>query len=151
MEETVGRPTTVAGATHCIQCGCGKLYVTVNLHDEYSEVFVRLGKSGGCSESWCSAVGRLITFALNGGTPMERIVHALRGMQCPSPQWHSGIQVLSCPDAIAIALTESMSQLQEPSLGGAQNPPSLDHSPEPHSNCEQAVLLEEPHTSGPAE
>ena len=102
------RPVSVLGVTTCIPVGCGKLYVTINLTEDYKEVFIRLGKSGGCATCFCSSLGRLATFALNGGTPVERIIHALQGMQCPSSQFHEGTRILSCPDAIAWALQRAI-------------------------------------------
>ena len=106
----MARPNDLRGVTKRVKTGCGWLYVTVNLSDNYKEVFVRLGKSGGCATAFCGAIGRLTTFALNGGTPIERIIHALRGMQCPSSQFHEGTRILSCPDAIAWALQQELEQ-----------------------------------------
>ena len=95
------RPDSIQGHTVRTKCGCGKLYISLNQHpDGYKEVFIWLGKSGGCSMSWCDAVARLITFALNSGTPRDKIVRAMKGVRCPSPY----IEILSCADAIAKVL-----------------------------------------------
>lgn len=124
MERPLARPTGMKGCTRRIKVGCGWLYVTINITDEYKEVFVRLGKTGGCPASWCSSVGRLITFALEGKIPLERIIQALRGTECPNSQFHEGTRILSCADAIALALQqESTSQGPAPSSAEPQNPP----------------------------
>lgn len=99
------RPDSISGTTERIKCGCGKLYITVNKHDDgYKELFIWLGKAGGCSMCWCDAVGRLATFAMNAGTPMSDIVKALKGISCPNPINTVDGRVLSCPDAIATIL-----------------------------------------------
>ena len=128
MEGALARPNELRGRTTRIKVGCGWLYCTINICEEYKEVFLRLGKGGGCSDAWCGAVGRLITFALNGGTPIERIIHALRGMQCPSSQFHEGTRILSCPDAIAYSLQQELAlECSNTSTEGtAQSPPPAD-------------------------
>lgn len=100
------RPTTTFGHTVVIKTGCGKLYLTEASAESYQEVFTRLGKSGGCASSFLDGIGRLITFALNAGVPKETIVRAFMGIQCPSPMWSDGVQVVSCLDGIAKLLKE---------------------------------------------
>ncbi len=100
------RPQTTHGHTKVIKTGCGKLYLTEASADSYQEVFTKLGKSGGCAASFLDGVGRLITFALNAGVPKDTIIQAFMGIQCPSPMWSNGVQVLSCLDGIAKLLKE---------------------------------------------
>lgn len=99
------RPPQTTGSTYCIEVGCGKIYATIAQADSYQEVFLKLGKAGGCPAAWLDGVGRLITFALNEGVEVEVITKALIGIRCPSPKWISeGDEVLSCCDAIAKVL-----------------------------------------------
>ena len=101
------RPERTTGVTYCIEVGCGKIYATIAQADSYQEVFLKLGKAGGCPAAWLDGMGRLITFALNEGVEVEVIIKALVGIRCPSPKWISqDNQVLSCPDAIAKVLKE---------------------------------------------
>ncbi len=100
------RPQAILGYTRRISCGCGKLYLTENSSDTYQEVFLRLGKSGGCAASYLDGIGRLITFALNAGVLKDTIIRAFIGIQCPSPTWSDGVQTLSCLDGIAKLLKE---------------------------------------------
>ena len=99
------RPEVTEGKTHKIRSGCGNLYVTVN-RDETGvcEVFVQVGKSGGCIASQSEAVGRLISLALRSGIKLESIADHLAGIRCPSPNFYQGQTVLSCPDGIALVL-----------------------------------------------
>ncbi|MHA1199987.1 MAG: TSCPD domain-containing protein, partial [Candidatus Heimdallarchaeaceae archaeon] len=103
--EPRSRPEVTLGRTHKIRSGCGNLYVTVN-RDETGvcEVFVQVGKSGGCITSQSEAVGRLISLSLRSGIKLESIAEHLAGIRCPNPNFYQGKTVLSCADGIAHVL-----------------------------------------------
>jgi len=106
IDTRVGRPERTYGITDKVEMGCGRsLFVTVNSFkhngEEYPcEVFINIGKSGGCLKALTEALGRIISIALQGGIDIKEITHQLLGIRCPSSKWRKGGLVYSCPDAI---------------------------------------------------
>lgn len=97
------------GQTSRIKTGCGNLYVTVNSNTSGvpCEVFVRLGKAGGCAASQSEAIGRLISLCLRAGVNIEEIIKQLSGIGCHQPIFAgNGIKVLSCADAVSKLLSK---------------------------------------------
>ncbi len=102
------RGEVLLGSTRRSKTGCGNIYVTANKNDsgKIEEVFIRLGKAGGCASSQTEALGRLITLALRCGASLEDIIKQLLGIGCHQPIFAgSGTKVLSCADAVAKALS----------------------------------------------
>ncbi len=99
------RPKITTGRTIKTRTGCGSLFVTIN-EDEYgiAEVFVQLGKSGGCAASQTEAIGRLISIALRSFINPEVIVEQLKGIRCPSIGFDDGEIITSCADGVAKVL-----------------------------------------------
>jgi len=100
------RADVTSGTTERVALGCGrKVYITIN-EDAVGlcEVFLNMGKSGGCTASQSEAIGRLISLALRSGIDVEAVLKELKGIRCPQPAWHNGGVTLSCADAVAKAL-----------------------------------------------
>ena len=95
------RPSVTAGVTEKIKIGCGTLYVSVNADDKgICEVFTNTGRAGGCS-SQSEATARLISISLRSGISVDAIIEQIKGIRCPACIRREGVNVTSCPDAIA--------------------------------------------------
>ena len=81
------RPKVLQGMTFGEKCGCGDMFITVNLDgdDVIQEVFPRLGKAGGCAMAQAESIGRLASLASRLGASPEIIAQQLRGVQCHRP------------------------------------------------------------------
>jgi len=108
--EKMKRPKRLIGNTECINCGCGKLYITVNAEEAGVpfEIFAHLGKSGGCAASQTEALTRAITIGLRHGIEAKQFVDQLRGISCPSVGFDEGDKILSCADALAKVLQRTL-------------------------------------------
>lgn len=99
------RPRVTEGRTIETRTGCGSLYVTINEDNEgIAEVFVQLGKSGGCSASQTEAIGRLLSVALRSWINPEVLIKQLKGIRCPSIGFDNGEIITSCADGVAKVL-----------------------------------------------
>ena len=100
------RPVVTTGTTTKVATGCGNLYITINVDDKAFpfEVFIQMGKAGGCAASQLEAIGRLVSLALRSGVENSKIIEQLRGIRCPSPSWEKSGRIFSCSDAIARVL-----------------------------------------------
>ncbi|HRY83817.1 MAG TPA: vitamin B12-dependent ribonucleotide reductase, partial [Candidatus Cloacimonadota bacterium] len=85
------RPEVTHGVTQRLETGCGHMYVTVN-SDELGacEVFVQMGKVGGCASAQLEAIARLSSLAMRSNIKVESIVRQLKGIRCQSPMWNKG-------------------------------------------------------------
>lgn len=102
------RPTTTTGVTERIRIGCGNLYVSVMADEKgICEIFTNTGRAGGCS-SQSEATARLISISLRSGISVDAIIEQVKGIRCPACIRREGVNVTSCPDAIARVIKEHM-------------------------------------------
>ena len=100
------RPNVVQGTTQEIETAYGDLFVTINdaEHNGPFEVFARVGKSGGYTQSFTEALGRVSSLALRSGADAEELINQLDDIRSPQISWDNGQQIHSIPDAIAEAM-----------------------------------------------
>lgn len=106
------RPAVTMGSTRKVETAeCGDIYITVNEDEEgLCEVFINMGRSGGCRSAQCEAIGVLISTALRAGVDPRSISRRLKGIRCSSPTWQPGGMILSCADAIGKAMEQYMEE-----------------------------------------
>ena len=98
-------PDHIEGITHKITTGCGTMRVIVNTDDNMpSEIFVQIGKAGGCMCATGEAMARLTSLGLRSGISVEKIIEQLKDIRCPNPSLSKDGTIYSCPDAIAKVL-----------------------------------------------
>jgi ribonucleoside-diphosphate reductase alpha chain len=103
------RPSKLQANVHVIETGNGKMYVTVSTQNGRPvEIFLSIGKSGQVLNTFCEALGRTVSIALQNGVPLEAVTKTLEGINSDRPNWHrfedtdkKPTQILSIPDAIA--------------------------------------------------
>ncbi|MHA2244588.1 MAG: ribonucleotide reductase N-terminal alpha domain-containing protein [Candidatus Hodarchaeales archaeon] len=100
------RPNVTRGVTERVRVGCGtNLFITINEDEEgLAELFLSLGKSGGCVASHIESMGRLISLALRSRIEPDEIILQLKSIRCPSPTFGPEGPILSCADAVAKAV-----------------------------------------------
>ena len=104
------RPDAMIGVTYRVRTGCGNLYVTVNYVDKLPvELFINMGKAGGCASSQTEALGRLASLALRGGVSLKELVKELTDVRCHLPAG----DILSCADAVGKVLASRIKEEDE--------------------------------------
>lgn len=99
------RPAITEGPTYRKETACGHLYITIGKDNgSILEIFAHLGKAGSCAMSQNEGLTRAISLGLKYGVPVEEYIEQLKGIRCTQPIWESGVQILSCADAIAQVL-----------------------------------------------
>ncbi len=103
------RPSVMKGVTERVRTGHGNMYVTINYDEveEPFEVFIAVGKAGGCDSAQLEGISRLTTLALRAGIDPKQVVEHLQGITC-CPAWDGGTLVRSAPDALALVLKRNL-------------------------------------------
>ncbi len=144
------RPRKLRGETTKMITGHGTLYATINSQaSSPTEVFLNLGKAGGCVNTFTEALGRVLSTALSSGVDPQLLAEQLQGISCPHSAWSDGMNVTSVPDALGKILAdfEPLGFLPETS----PNPVSYTNGHKPNGslngnlcpNCGDSLLHQE--------
>lgn len=116
------KPTHKArsGITYEVQSACGNVYVTCNNFSVtgsgeetklLKEVFIRLGKAGGCAMALCESLGKMISIYLQEGGSIENVIKHLNGVSC-----HQAGSAPSCVSAVATIIKEHIDNNELPKV-----------------------------------
>ena len=94
------RPKTLRSTTFRERSGCGYLYITITYDDVPREMFLSMGKAGGCIYGLTVTIARLISTALRYGISIKEISKQIENEKCPNAT--NG--TLSCGEAITSAI-----------------------------------------------
>ncbi|MEM2955539.1 MAG: vitamin B12-dependent ribonucleotide reductase, partial [Nitrososphaerales archaeon] len=92
--------------------GCGNIYTKVfsNEHNEPVEVFITLGKAGGCAAAFTEGLARACSLALKYGASLKELEDELMGISCHKQEGIGHNRVLSCIDAVAKSIEDMFGQ-----------------------------------------
>ena len=120
------RPSVIKGVTERVRTGHGNMYVTINYDEDEKpfEVFIAVGKAGGCDSAQLEGISRLATLALRAGIDPTQVIKHLQGITC-CPAWDGGTLVRSAPDGLSLVLGRHLKQdfsgpLAEPDASAIQ-------------------------------
>ncbi|MGQ9719378.1 MAG: vitamin B12-dependent ribonucleotide reductase [Nitrososphaerales archaeon] len=88
--------------------GCGNIYTKVfnNEMNEPFEIFITLGKAGGCASAFTEGLARACSLALKYGATLKEVESELMGISCHKQEGIGQNRVLSCIDAVAKSIEE---------------------------------------------
>ena len=71
----------------------------------------------------------MISASLRAGIDPDALIKHLRGIRCPSPAWAEGGKVLSCADAVGIAMEHALEFIKTGETAGlvSKNTDALDN------------------------
>ncbi len=135
------RPNVVSGTTQEIETAYGDLFVTINDAEDNGpfEVFARVGKSGGYTQSFTEALGRVSSLALRSGAEADELIDQLDDIRSPQISWDQGQQIHSIPDAIA----EAMKRHQKGGRSDQQTVDQYDDTPHEEDTTSQPTIEED--------
>jgi ribonucleoside-diphosphate reductase alpha chain len=95
--------------------GCGTIYTKIfsGEDSEPFEIFITLGKAGGCAAAFTEGLARSCSLALKYGASMEELEEQLIGISCHKQEGFGRLKTLSCIDAVAKSLREIIGENEE--------------------------------------
>lgn len=109
------RPEILPGFTIKTKTGCGSMFTTVNYDEgKLREVFLTMGKAGGCASSQSETLGRIISTYLGQDLDLDDLMKQLVGIRCNKPFGLGQNEVLSCSDGVGKTLTRVLQEQKDP-------------------------------------
>jgi ribonucleoside-diphosphate reductase alpha chain len=117
--EVIDAPESAPSVRIKVRTGCGKLYLIISydINGDIIETFIETGSDGGC-EVFTKSTSRLISLALRGGIPLEKVVDQLNSSgKCASYLYQKGkgkdvAPGKSCPSAIGLMLLDVQKKIK---------------------------------------
>lgn len=113
MTPKLPRPKLAQSVTieHPTPCGDGFFTLTA-VDGKPFEVFVRIGKNGGCPRASLDTLARAMSIGLRSGADLADFIRTCRGVTCSRPPCYDhGELITSCHDAMGRALKEAQEHL----------------------------------------
>ena len=110
------RPKALPGTTYRAKTGCGTLWVTITEESgSPTEIFLKMGRAGGCVSAVTEAIGRVSSQALKAGMDLGELSVSLVGISCqqPWPKTEDDEASSSCCDAMAKILKAHIEKAKE--------------------------------------
>jgi ribonucleoside-diphosphate reductase alpha chain len=100
------RPVVWPAKNFDFKTACGSVFISVSMDDAGNpmEVFITKGNSGGCTQAFVEAIGRIVSISLRCGLNPLEIINQYSQIKCDNGSWQQGVRVTSCPGAVALAL-----------------------------------------------
>jgi ribonucleoside-diphosphate reductase alpha chain len=139
------------GKIYEIPTPSGKVYVPIawDKRGNIKQVFIHLNKPGGEEFAFASALGRVISVALQEGASVDRIIETLEGIGGGRVLWTTirgkSVAVLSTPDAVAKVLADHVGR-EDILNGNRQDDPARVSAPTVVLTTDQCQKCREPLT-----
>ncbi|MCP8306476.1 MAG: ribonucleotide-diphosphate reductase subunit alpha, partial [archaeon] len=103
--------------------GCGNIYTKVfkNEYNEPIEIFITLGKAGGCAAAFTEGLARACSLALKYGATLKELKDELMGISCHKQEGFGPSKVLSCIDAVGKSIGEIVMQKEAEKINIQKN------------------------------
>lgn len=101
------RPRVIGSITPRFPTAEGMVYATIGFdeHRRVREVFIRTGKMGETRNADMTALGKVMSYALQLGADPLQLIERLQGITS-TPIWHEGVLIKSAEDGLAKELSK---------------------------------------------
>lgn len=102
------RPQVLPGATHRVETGIGRAYITVTWHEgQIFEIFIGLGHNDPDHKAEAEGIARLVSLCLRAHIEPEEVIDQLQDIK-GTPTWYQGELLTSLEDAVSKTLRKDL-------------------------------------------